>query len=74
MTSIVDRRETDASGDQVSSPGAPDYKKSAFTGGLQTAPNIEPKISHMCHQEYTVVTLRMFESSVPQLFTFLRLS
>ena len=39
-----------------------------------TALVIVLKFAHRSHRIHTVVSLRMFKSSVPQLFAFLRLS
>ena len=53
---------------------APDYKKSGLTERFVTALVIVLKFAHRSHRIHTVVSLRIFKSSVPQLFAFLRLS
>ena len=62
------------SGEYGPSFEAPDYKKSGLTERFGTALVIVLKFAHRSHRIHTVVSLRIFKSSVPQLFAFLRLS
>ena len=62
------------SGEYGPSSKAPDNKKSELTERFGTALVIVLKFVHRSHRIHTVVSLRIFKSSVPQLFAFLRLS